>query len=100
MRKQLEVKDEVNRMLVYEIPNLKLQLEGSRKFRFGRTFEQRRLLITLTLTSLQWISPNMTALTRRMMIAIRLVVTQLAAIPLFKRKGNSTTCRKEQAEDG
>lgn len=44
MRKQLEAKDEVNRMLANEISNLRLQLEDSRKHRFGRTSEQRRLL--------------------------------------------------------
>lgn len=44
MRKQLEVKDEVNRMLANEISNLRLQLEDSRKHRFGRTSEQRKLL--------------------------------------------------------
>ena len=44
MRKQLEAKDEVNMMLANEISNLRLQLEGSRKHRFGRTSEQRRLL--------------------------------------------------------
>ena len=37
MRKQLEAKDEVNRMLANEISNLRLQLEDSRKHRFGRT---------------------------------------------------------------
>ena len=40
MRKQLEAKDEVNRMLANEISNLRLQLEDSRKHRFGRTSEQ------------------------------------------------------------
>ena len=44
MRKQLEAKDEVNRMLANEISNLRLQLEDSRKHRFCRTSEQRRLL--------------------------------------------------------
>ena len=44
MRKQLGAKDEVNRMLANEISNLKLQLDDSRKHRFGRTSEQRRLL--------------------------------------------------------
>lgn len=44
MRKQLEAKDEVNQMLANEISNLRLQLEDSRKHRFGRTSEQRRLL--------------------------------------------------------
>lgn len=44
MSKQLETKDEVNRMLASDISNLRLQLEDSRKYRFGRTFEQRRLL--------------------------------------------------------
>ena len=44
MRKQLEAKDEVNRILANEISNLRLQLEDSRKHRFGRTSEQRRLL--------------------------------------------------------
>lgn len=44
MRKQLDAKDEVNRMLANEISNLRLQLEDSRKHRFGRTSEQRRLL--------------------------------------------------------
>ena len=44
MRKQLEAKDEVNRILANEIYNLRLQLEDSRKHRFGRTSEQRRLL--------------------------------------------------------
>lgn len=37
-------KDEVNMMLANEISNLRLQLEDSRKHRFGRTSEQRRLL--------------------------------------------------------
>ena len=44
MRKQLDAKDEVNRMLANEISNLRLQLEDSRKHRFGRTSEQRELL--------------------------------------------------------
>ena len=44
MRKQLEAKDEVNRMLANEISNLRLKLDDSRKHRFGRTSEQRRLL--------------------------------------------------------
>lgn len=44
MRKQLEAKDGVNMMLANEISNLRLQLEDSRKHRFGRTSEQRRLL--------------------------------------------------------
>lgn len=44
MRKQLEAKDEVNMILANEISNLRLQLEDSRKHRFGRTSEQRRLL--------------------------------------------------------
>ena len=44
MRKQLEAKDDVNRMLANEISNLRLQLEDSRKHRFGRTSEQRKLL--------------------------------------------------------
>ncbi|GAB6866830.1 IS66 family transposase [Bacteroides acidifaciens] len=44
MRKQLDAKDDVNRMLANEISNLRLQLEDSRKHRFGRTSEQRRLL--------------------------------------------------------
>ena len=44
MRKQLEAKDEVNMMLANEISNLRLQLEDSRKRRFGCTSEQRRLL--------------------------------------------------------
>jgi len=44
MRKQLEAKDEVNRMLANEVSNLRLQLEDSRKHRFGRTSEQRKLL--------------------------------------------------------
>lgn len=44
MRKQLEAKDEVNRMPANEISNLRLQLEDSRKHRFGRTSEQRQLL--------------------------------------------------------
>ena len=44
MRKQLEAKDEVNMMLANEVSNLRLQLEDSRKRRFGRTSEQRRLL--------------------------------------------------------
>lgn len=44
MRKQLEAKDEVNMMLANEVSKLRLQLEDSRKHRFGRTSEQRRLL--------------------------------------------------------
>ena len=44
MRRQLEAKDEMNMMLANEISNLRLQLEDSRKHRFGRTSEQRRLL--------------------------------------------------------
>jgi len=44
MRKQLDAKDDVNRMLANEISNLRLQLEDSRKHRFGRTSEQRKLL--------------------------------------------------------
>ena len=44
MRQQLEAKDEVNMILANEISNLRLQLEDSRKHRFGRTSEQRRLL--------------------------------------------------------
>lgn len=44
MRKQLDAKDDVNRMLANEISNLRLQLEDSRKHRFGRTSEQKKLL--------------------------------------------------------
>ena len=44
MRKQLEAKDEVNRILANEISHLSLQLEDSRKHRYGRTSEQRRLM--------------------------------------------------------
>lgn len=44
MRKQLDAKDGVHRMLADEISNLRLQLEDSRRHRFGRTSEQRRLL--------------------------------------------------------
>lgn len=44
MRRQLEAKEEVNRLLAGEVSNLRLQLEDSRKHRFGRTSEQRRLL--------------------------------------------------------
>lgn len=44
MRKQFDAKDDVNRMLANEISNLRLQLEDSRKHRFGRTSEQRKLL--------------------------------------------------------
>nr|WP_257469794.1 transposase [Bacteroides caecimuris] len=44
MRKHLDAKDDVNRMLANEISNLRLQLEDSRKHRFGRTSEQRKLL--------------------------------------------------------
>ncbi|MCS2584891.1 hypothetical protein NXY00_20205 [Bacteroides sp. BFG-551] len=44
MRKQLEAKDEVNRLLANEISNLRLQLEESRKHRFGCASGQRRLL--------------------------------------------------------
>lgn len=49
MRKQLEAKDEVNMMLANEISNLGFQLEDSRKYRFSRTSEQRRLLNNLNL---------------------------------------------------
>lgn len=64
MRKQLEAKDEVNRMLANEISNLRLQLEDSRKHRFGRTSEQRRLLNNRNLdkSAMEWISPSMTVL--------------------------------------
>lgn len=44
MRKQLEAKNEVNRMLANETSNLRLQLKDNRKHRFGRTSEQRKLL--------------------------------------------------------
>ena len=44
MRKKLEAKNEVNMMLANDISNLRLQLEDSRKQRFGLTSEQRRLL--------------------------------------------------------
>ena len=44
MKKQLEAKDYVNKKLANEISNLRPQLEDSRKHRFGRTSEQRRLL--------------------------------------------------------
>lgn len=44
MRKQLEAKDEVNMILANEISNLRLQLEDSRKHRFGRTSEQGRAM--------------------------------------------------------
>ena len=37
MRKQLEANDEVNMMLANERSDLSLQLEGSKKHRFGRT---------------------------------------------------------------
>ena len=79
MRRQLEAKDEVNMMLANEISNLRLQLEDSRKHRFGRTSEQRRLLNNRN--SPQWGSPSMTVLTRKMII-IRLMVTNPVAIPL------------------
>ena len=44
MRKQLEAKDQVNRLPANEVSNIRLQLDDSRKHRFGRTSEQRRLL--------------------------------------------------------
>ena len=79
MRRQLEAKDEVNMMLANEISNLRLQLEDSRKHRFGRTSEQRRLLNN---RNLQWRSLNMTVLTRKVMMIIRPMATVLIAIPL------------------
>ena len=87
MKRQLEAKDEVNMMLANEISNLRLQLEDSRKHRFGRTSEQRRLLNNRNidksaLTSLQWRSLNMTVLTRKVMMIIRPMATVLIAIPL------------------
>ena len=69
MKRQLEAKDEVNMMLANEISNLRLQLEDSRKHRFGRTSEQRRLL-------------NNRNLTRKVMMIIRPMATVLIAIPL------------------
>ena len=75
MRKQLEAKDEVNMMLANEISNLRLQLEDSRKHRFGRTSEQRRLLNNRNMTSLQWRSPSTTVLARKVMMIIRPMVT-------------------------
>ena len=81
MKRQLEAKDEVNMMLANEISNLRLQLEDSRKHRFGRTSEQRRLLNNRN-TSLQWRSLNMTVLTRKVMMIIRPMATVLIAIPL------------------
>ena len=65
MKRQLEAKDEVNMMLANEISNLRLQLEDSRKHRFGRTSEQRRLLNN-----------------RNVMMIIRPMATVLIAIPL------------------
>lgn len=44
IKKQLEAKDEVIKLLCMESENLKLQLGNSRKHRFGRTSEQKRLL--------------------------------------------------------
>ena len=73
MKRQLEAKDEVNMMLANEISNLRLQLEDSRKHRFGRTSEQRRLLNNRN---------NMTVLTRKVMMIIRPMATVLIAIPL------------------
>ena len=77
MKRQLEAKDEVNMMLANEISNLRLQLEDSRKHRFGRTSEQRRLL-----NNRNWRSLNMTVLTRKVMMIIRPMATVLIAIPL------------------
>ena len=44
MKKQLDAKDDVIKLLCMESENLKLQLGNSRKHRFGRTSEQKRLL--------------------------------------------------------
>ena len=73
MRKQLEAKDEVNMMLANEVSNLRLQLEDSRKHRFGTT---------VTLTGLQWRNPSMTVLAKKVMRTIRPMVTIPAVIPL------------------
>lgn len=43
MRKRFEAKNEINKMLANEVPNLRLQLVESRKHRFGCTSEQRKL---------------------------------------------------------
>lgn len=79
MRKQLEAKDEVNKMLANEISNLRLQLEDSRKHSFGRTSEQRRLLNNRNLDKSAM--ENMTALTRRMTGTVPMI-TKLVAILL------------------
>ena len=97
MRRQLEAKDEVNMMLANEISNLRLQLEDSRKHRFGRTSEQRRLLNNRNIDkSLQWRSPNMTVLTRKVMMIIRPMVTKLVAIPLPITQQHRTASLQEE----
>lgn len=81
MRKQLEAKDEVNRMLANEISNLRLQLEDSRKHRFGRTSEQRRLLNNRNLDKSALEQSEYDGSDRKDDI-IRPMITKPAAIPL------------------
>ena len=82
MRKQLEAKDEVNMMLANEISNLRLQLEDSRKHRFGRTSEQRRLLNNRNID--------------KVMMIIRPMVTKLVAIPLPITQQHRTASLQEE----
>ena len=82
MRKQLEAKDEVNMMLANEKSNLRLQLEDSRKHRIGRTSEQRRLLNNRNIDRSAMEKSEYDALTRKVMMIIRPMVTVPAAIPL------------------
>ncbi|MFR8264603.1 MAG: hypothetical protein ACLU95_13345 [Bacteroides stercoris] len=83
MRKQLEAKDEVNRMLANEISNLRLQLEDSRKHRFGRTSEQRKLLNNRNLDKSALHESEYDGSDKRTMITVRLTVTKPAAVPLL-----------------
>lgn len=66
MRKQLETKDEVNRVFANEIFNFKLQLVDNRKHSFDCTFEQRKLLSNRNLDKSAVTSLNITVLTKRM----------------------------------
>ena len=81
MRKQLEAKDEVNMMLANEVSNLRLQLEDSRKHRFGRTSEQRRLLNNRNIDKSAMEKSEYDGSDKKDEI-IRQMVTVLAAIPL------------------
>lgn len=108
MRKQHDVKDEVNRMLANEISNLRLHLEDSRKHHLGRTSEQRSLLNNRNIDKFAMNNPNMTVLTRRTVITIPMVKKPaVILLPMVhspyrtishQEKRDCTTCREDQIE--